>query len=85
MTNAVRRATGLLPLALLACDPVLDVEGSFFPAWIVCIALGVALSFVAHRIFVATRLHAHLGPPLLVYTCLGLLLTLASWLVLYRT
>ena len=60
-------------------------RGSFFPAWIVCIAIGVALSFVAHRLFVATRLHAHLGPPFLIYSCLGLLFTLASWLVLYRT
>jgi hypothetical protein len=74
-----------LALAATACDPVVDIEGSFFPAWIVCIAIGVALSFLAHRLFVATRLHAHLGPPLLIYSCLGLLFTLASWLVLYRT
>jgi hypothetical protein len=74
-----------LPLAVTACDPIVDIEGSFFPAWIVCIAIGVALSIGAHRLFVATRLHAHLGPPMLIYSCLGLLLTLVSWLVLYRT
>ena len=80
-----RGALSALALVATACDPVVDVQGSFFPAWIVCIAIGVALSFLAHRIFVATRLHAHLGPPFLIYTCLGLLFTLASWLVLYRT
>jgi hypothetical protein len=86
MARPFRRvAWSALALVATACDPVVDAWGSFFPAWIVCIAIGVALSFVAHRIFVAARLDAHLGPPFLIYSCLGLLFTLASWLVLYRT
>jgi hypothetical protein len=80
-----RVSPAALALVATACDPVVDIEGSFFPAWIVCIAIGVALSIGAHRLFVATRHHAHLGPPMLIYSCLGLLLTLVSWLVLYRT
>lgn len=86
MSRPIGRATWpALALVAVACDPVVDIEGSFFPAWIVCIAIGIALTVFAHRLFVATRVHAHLGPPLLVYSCLGLLLTLVSWLVLYRT
>jgi hypothetical protein len=26
------------------CDPVLDVFGSFFPAWVVCMTVGVVLA-----------------------------------------
>lgn len=86
MSSPIRRtALAALSLVATACDPVIDVEGTFFPAWLVCIVMGVALSLLTHRLFVAARVHAHLGPPLLIYSCLGLLFTLASWLVLYRT
>jgi len=84
-----QRALGLAALPLLLgvgpCDPVLDIEGSFFPAWMVCIVVGIALTAVAWRLLVLARLAAHVGPPLLIVPCLGLLLTLWTWLLLYRT
>ena len=55
----------------------------FFPFWLSLI--GIALTVVVRYLFVLARLEPHLGPPLLIYTSLGLLLTLVSWLVLYRT
>lgn len=67
------------------CSPVIDVQGSFFPAWIVCVVVGIVLTGLAHRLLVLARLAPHLGPPLLIYPCLGLLLTFATWLVFYRT
>jgi YtcA family len=67
------------------CDPILNVEGSFFPAWMVSMAIGIALTAVARYVFALLRLEPHLGPPLLIYSSLGLLLTLATWLVLYRS
>lgn len=65
------------------CAPALDVEGSFFPAWLVSMALGGILTAAAYRVLVGARLDAYLTPPLLVYPSLALLCTLASWLVLY--
>lgn len=73
----------LAALALGGCDPIVDIQGSFFPSWIVCLAAGVALTAVAHRLFVLARVAPHLGPPLLIYPSLSLLLTLTTWLVLY--
>jgi hypothetical protein len=67
------------------CDPILNVEGSFFPAWMVSMVIGIALTVAMRYLFAATRLEPHLGPPLLIYSSLGLLLTLVTWLVLYRT
>ncbi len=74
-----------LLLAGAGCDPILNVEGSFFPAWMASMAIGIALTVVARYLFVLARLEPHLGAPLLIYTSLGLLLTLVTWLVLYRT
>jgi YtcA family len=74
-----------LGLAAAGCEPIVDVQGSFFPAWIVCLAVGIVLTAVVHRLFVFARLAPHLGPPLLIYPSLSLLLTLATWLVFYRS
>jgi hypothetical protein len=46
--------------------------------------LGVALTVAVRYVFAAARLEPHLGPTVLVYTSLGLLLTVVAWLVLYR-
>ena len=83
--RAVRRAAPLLALASLGCDPVINVFGSFFPAWVVCLAAGVALTALARQLFALTRLEPYLGPLLLVYPSLGLLLTLGVWLLFFRT
>jgi hypothetical protein len=47
--------------------------------------VGIVLTAVVHRLFVLARLAPHLGPPLLIYPSLSLLLTLATWLVFYRS
>ena len=77
-------AAGVPGILGAGCDPILNVEGSFFPAWMVSIALGIALTAAARYAFARTGLEPYLGPPLLIYTSLGVLLTLLSWLVLYR-
>ena len=71
-------------LCSAACDPVLNVAGSFFPAWMVAMLVGVALTFIARLVLAVAGLEPHLRPPVLIYASLGLFLTVATWLVLYR-
>ena len=66
------------------CNPLLNVEGSFFPAWMLCLVGGVALTVAARSLFLLLRLEPHLGPPVLIYPSLALLLSVLGWLVLYR-
>jgi hypothetical protein len=84
MTSRVAGGAAFVVLCSAACDPLLNVAGSFFPAWMVAILVGVALTVVARLILVVAGLEPHLGPPVLIYPSLGLLLTVATWLVLYR-
>jgi hypothetical protein len=63
---------------------VVNVAGSFFPAWMVSMLVGVALTVAVRLVLVVAGLEPHLGPPTLIYTSLGLLLAVATWLVLYR-
>lgn len=75
----------LVGVGQLACDPVLDVDGAFFPAWMLCMILGIGLTFAFYPLFVRMGIENHIGPPVLVYPSLALLLTLLTWLVFFRT
>ena len=81
------RSLSAAPFALLAagCAPVINIEGSFFPAWLLCLLLGVAITAALRPVLARSGLEPHLGPVLLVYPSLCLLLTFAAWLLLYRS
>ncbi len=64
-------------------SPTIDVLGSYFPAWMVCILLGIVATIVVRQILVGLRLDAHLRPAGLVYTSMMVLWTMAAWLVLF--
>ena len=67
------------------CDPVVNIGGTFFPGWMVAILIGSALTVAVRYIFVFTRVEPHLGPLALIYTSLGVLLSVVSWVILYRS
>jgi hypothetical protein len=67
------------------CDPVINIGGTFFPGWMVAILIGSALTVAIRYILVFTRVEPHLGPLALIYTSLGVLLSVVSWLILYRS
>lgn len=70
-------------LLLTGCDPMLSLQGSFWPAWIVCILAGLAASMLLMWQLVRWRLAPHLGPPLLVAPSLWALCTFSIWLLFY--
>ena len=67
------------------CDPVIEIQGTFFPAWLLCMIVGVALAVALRPLFVRLGIEPYLGPLPLIYTSLAVLLTLATWLVFFRT
>ena len=68
-----------------AHSPTLDVLGSYFPAWMVCIILGLALTIIARQLLTGLKLNVHLRPAGLVYVCMMILWTMAVWLVCFKT
>jgi hypothetical protein len=61
--------------------PSFDILGSFFPAWLVCLALGLVLT-VAIR-WLLLRVHVVLYIPVLTYPSLTALSTVALWLIFF--
>jgi YtcA family len=70
-------------LAVGGCDPIINIYGSFFPAWVVCLVAGVLLTVLLRFLFAATGVEQYLGPLVLIYPSLTLLLTLVTWLILF--
>ena len=65
-------------------SPTVDILGSYFPAWMVCIVSGLTLSLVAHWIVQICHLKPYLGPAPLIYSCLMIIFTFATWILFYQ-
>ena len=85
--NAIRRSKCgvFVPLLLLmtGCEraPSFDVLGSFFPAWLGCLALAILLTAVSRALL---SRYVEIAWPVLVYPSLTAVFTFALWLVLFR-
>jgi len=61
-----------------------DILGSYFPAWMICILSGLTLTFVVHWIVQIWNLKPYVGPAPLVYSCLMIIFTFATWILFYQ-
>ncbi len=62
--------------------PSFDVFGSFFPAWLACLAIALLLTVVVRWLF--SRLRIVIALPILTYPSLTALFTFALWLIFFR-
>ena len=65
-------------------SPTIDILGSYFPAWMICIVSGLTLTLVAHWIVQMCHLKPYLGPVPLIYSCLMIIFTFATWILFYQ-
>ena len=88
ITKEMARVSVLvLLLGLLFCTgcsraPSFDIVGSFFPAWLVCIFVGLLLTVATRWLFL--RLRVVIALPVLTYPSLTALFTFVLWLALFR-
>jgi len=74
-------------LGLGGCEagaPSLTLVGSYFPAWILCSLLGVAIGLAARIVLSATRLAEAAAYPLVVCIASGVIAGILAWLAFYR-
>lgn len=65
------------------CDPEVNVYGSFFPAWVLALAVGGLLTATLRWILALLRLEPHLGPLLVIYPALTFAASCGAWLFLF--
>lgn len=88
-TAGVRRPTKyrallfLVAATLAGCSraPSIDLLGSFFPSWLVCLILAVVLTFVVR--FGLLRFNVKIAYPVVVYPSLVALFTFLFWLIFF--
>jgi YtcA family len=64
--------------------PSIDIIGSFFPVWMLCLAIAVVLAFVVRHYLVRFNLDSEVGPVALFYPSVVLLFTSLLWLIFFR-
>ena len=72
--------------ALTGCErvPSVNVLGAYFPSWMLCVLVGIALTLAARQALTAAGVESSIGPLGLVYPALTLAFTLATWLIFFR-
>ena len=89
IANEVRRLLGfgMLSFGGMLCTgcsraPSFDVLGSFFPAWLLCLAFGLLLTAAARWLLL--RVRVVLAVPALTWPSLTALFTFALWLTFFK-
>ena len=78
--------TSAATVALAGCErvPSINLLGAFFPSWMACILIGIALTLAARRALAAGGIESSIGPRVLVYPALALAFTLGAWVTFFR-
>jgi fructose-specific phosphotransferase system IIC component len=73
----------LLPWLVSGCSraPSFDIVGSFFPAWLVCLVIGILLAPLARWLLL--RHQIAVVWPILIYPSLVALFTFLFWLIFF--
>ncbi len=65
-------------------SPTIDILGSYFPAWMICIVSGLTLTLVSRWIIRAYHLQPYASPAPLIYSCLTIIYTFLTWIIFYQ-
>ncbi len=87
MRNPLRLT--LLCLSGLACAgcsraPAVNIIGSFFPVWMLCLLVAVIVTFAVRSLLVRLRLNAEVGPVAVFYPSVLVLSACLVWLIFFR-
>jgi hypothetical protein len=64
--------------------PSVDILGSFFPAWMLCVSIGVAVAVAARSLLARLRLEKDIALPVLFYPSVAVAAACLLWLTLFR-
>jgi hypothetical protein len=72
----------VIVMAVSGCShsPTMDLLGSYFPAWMLCAALGVVAAVIIRQLLAVAGIAEYVVVPLLTYAGLAVFVTLLVWL-----
>ncbi|MEI9981060.1 MAG: YtcA family lipoprotein [Edaphobacter sp.] len=84
-TPALSLGIGGVCLLCTGCGraPAIDIIGSFFPVWMVCLILSIIFTSLLRIYLLRRQLESAIEPVALFYPCVVLLLTCVLWLIFF--
>jgi len=84
-----RRTLIFAPAICLLCTgcgraPSVDIIGSFFPAWIVCLVIAIVLASILRLVLLRFKFESEIAPVSLFYPSVVILFSCLLWLIFYR-
>jgi len=85
-STAARFTFAPVCLLLSGCGhaPNIDIIGSFFPVWMLCLVIAIPLAFIVRAVLLRYQVESHVGPLAVFYPCVVLLFTSLLWLIFFR-
>jgi len=73
-------------LGLGGCSraPSLDILGSFFPVWMLCLIVAIILAAFVRMVLMRYRLDSHIGPVAVYYPSAVVMFSCLLWLIFFR-
>ncbi len=71
--------------ALIKGDPLVNIAGAYFPAWLACVVAGSLATWLLHALAERRGLQAALQPAPLMVPSLFIALTCGFWLVFFSS
>ena len=82
--SAIGLSAAVIILAGCGHAPTFDIIGSFFPVWMICLAIAVILAFIVRAVLIRLHLETDVGPLALFYPSVVVLFTSVLWLIFFR-
>jgi hypothetical protein len=84
--RSTRSVAALLLFALCGCQraPTVNIAGSFFPVWIMCVVIGIAFDAITGVLLKRLDLDKEIRPSILIYPCIAASFALTLWLIFFR-
>ena len=84
-----RRTLILAQLICLLCAgcgraPSVDIIGSFFPVWMVCLTIAIVLTSILRLVLLRYQFESEIGPVALFYPSVVILLSCLLWLIFFH-
>jgi hypothetical protein len=64
--------------------PSIDIIGSFFPAWMICLAIAVVAACILRLVILRQKFESELGPVALFYPSVVILFSCLLWLIFFH-
>jgi hypothetical protein len=73
----------LIGLAGCGRAPSFNILGSFFPAWLICMVVGIVLAAIVNWVLTHYKLDKEISWTILVYPCLAAFFAFTLWLIFF--